>query len=146
MVPQSQWCGFLDEPATELHPKAGTVEDWVYINLSGDTHPMHMHLVTFQVIGSTPFDANAYAAAYGGANGVPGGIDPTPVCDRADASSRPEERGFKDTVKVNPGYLHDDQGEIRFAGRCVCAATYVHHCHIVEHEDNDMMRPFIVVP
>jgi spore coat protein A len=66
---------FKEEPPTE--PKVGTVEDWVYVNLTGDTHPMHMHLVTFQV-GRTPFDAEAYQAAYGGPNGVPGGIDPAP--------------------------------------------------------------------
>ncbi len=48
---------------------------------------MHTHLVTFQVIGRTPFDVEAYEAAYGGPNGVPGGIDPTPVRHRSDASA-----------------------------------------------------------
>ncbi len=43
---------------------------------SGDTHPMHTHLVTFQVVARTPFNADAYQAAYGGPKGVPGGIDP----------------------------------------------------------------------
>jgi spore coat protein A len=65
------------EDVTEA-PKVGTVEDWVFVNLTGDTHPMHMHLVTFQVIGRTPFDAAAYEEAYEGPDGVPGGIDPTP--------------------------------------------------------------------
>ena len=45
------------------NPAAGTVEDWVYINMTGDTHPMHTHLVTFQVVGRTPFDVAAYQAA-----------------------------------------------------------------------------------
>jgi spore coat protein A len=66
----------FDADTTEM-PKVGTVEDWVFVNLTGDTHPMHMHLATFQVMGRTPFDAEAYEAAYGGASGVPGGIDPT---------------------------------------------------------------------
>jgi spore coat protein A len=136
---------FFDEPATEL-PKAGTVEDWVYINLSGDTHPMHMHLVTFQVIGRTPFDANAYAAAYGGAHGVPGGIDPTPYVTGPMLPPEPEERGFKDTVKVNPGYLTTIRAKFELPAGVSAPQRYVHHCHIVEHEDNDMMRPFIVVP
>ena len=50
-------------PATET-PKVGTVEDWVYVNLTADTHPMHTHLVTFQVMGRTPFDAQAYEEKY----------------------------------------------------------------------------------
>ena len=76
MVPESERVRF-DEPTTET-PKVGTIEDWVYINMTGDTHPMHSHLVTFQVVGRTPFDVEAYEEAYGGPNGVPGGIDPTP--------------------------------------------------------------------
>src|SRR6266567_6429696 len=55
----------FEDPATET-PTVGTVEDWVYINLTGDTHPMHTHLVTHQVIGRTPFDVAAYQAAYPG--------------------------------------------------------------------------------
>src|SRR5678815_3391618 len=68
---------FDEGPATET-PKVGTVEDGVYINLTADTHPMHLHLVTFQVVGRTPFDADAFEAALAGPAGVPGGIDPTP--------------------------------------------------------------------
>ena len=78
------------------------MEDCVYGNLTGDTHPMHTHLVTFQVVGRTPFDADAYQAKYG----VRAKYDlPTGV-------SAPQ--------------------------------TYVYHYHILEHEDNDMMRPFTV--
>ena len=79
---EAQWSlnlsgAHFDQPPTET-PRAGTVEDWVYINLTGDTHPMHLHLVTFQVIGRTPFDAEAYTAAYSGPNGVPGGMKNVP--------------------------------------------------------------------
>ena len=86
-------------------PKIGTIEDWVYINMTGDTHPMHTHLVTSQVIGRTPFDVEAYEAAYGGPTGVPGGIDPTPIATGPMHPPTPDERGFKDTVKANPGYV-----------------------------------------
>jgi spore coat protein A, manganese oxidase len=86
-------------------PKAGTVEDWVYVNMTPDTHPMHVHLVTFQVVGRTPFDVSAYQAAYGGPNGVPGGIDPTPFATGPMLPPTPDERGFKDTAKANPGYF-----------------------------------------
>jgi spore coat protein A len=135
----------FDEPATET-PRQGTVEDWVYINLTGDTHPMHVHLVRFQVIGRTPFDAQAYAAAYAGKVGVSGAIDPTPFATGPMEPPAPEERGFKDTVKVNPGYFTTIRMRFDLPDQVAAPQAYVHHCHILEHEDNDMMRPFIVLP
>jgi spore coat protein A len=134
---------FGDSPTTET-PKVGTVEDWVYINVTGDTHPMHSHLVTFQVVGRTPFDAEAYEAAYGTPNGVPGGIDPTPFATGPTLPPDPEERGFKDTVKANPGYFTTIRAKYELPSGVTTPQTYVYHCHIVEHEDNDMMRPFTV--
>ncbi len=131
--------------ATET-PKAGTVEDWVYINLTPDTHPMHMHLVTFQVIGRTPFDAEGYEDAYGGRNGVPGGIDPNPFATGPMEPPDPTERGFKDTVKANPGYFTTIRAKFELPADVKAPQDYVYHCHIVEHEDNDMMRPFTVAP
>jgi spore coat protein A len=116
----------------------------VYINMTGDTHPMHTHLVTFQVIGRTPFDAEAYEAAYGGPNGVPGGIDPTPFATGPMLPPAPEERGFKDTVKANPGYFTTIRAKFELPTDVTAPQDYVYHCHIVEHEDNDMMRPFTV--
>jgi len=136
---------FGEMPTTET-PKAGTVEDWVYVNLTGDTHPMHLHLVTFQVIGRTPFDAEAYQAAYGGPNGVPGGIDPTPFATGPMVPPAPEERGFKDTVKANPGYFTTIRAKFELPAGVTAPQDYVHHCHIVEHEDNDMMQAFTVIP
>jgi spore coat protein A len=127
-------------------PRAGTVEDWVYVNLTEDTHPMHTHLFTHQVIGRTPFDAEAYAQAHGGPNGVPGGIDPSPFATGPMIPAGPEERGFKDTVKANPGYFTTIRGRFDLPTTVTAPQTYVHHCHIVEHEDNDMMQPFTVTP
>ena len=136
---------FDQGPVTET-PKVGAVEDWVYINMTGDTHPMHMHLVTFQVIGRTPFDAEAYEAANGGPNGVPGAIDPTPFATGPMLAPEPEERGFKDTVKANPGQFTTIRAKFDLPTGVTAPQNYVYHCHIVEHEDNDMMRPFTVVP
>jgi spore coat protein A, manganese oxidase len=133
----------FDDAATET-PRAGDVEDWVYVNLTGDTHPMHMHLVTFQVVGRTPFDAEAYEAAYGTDEGVPGGIDPAPFATGPMLPPAPEERGFKDTVKANPGCFTTIRAKFELPAGVSAPQTYVHHCHIVEHEDNDMMRPFTV--
>jgi spore coat protein A len=136
---------FEDGPVTET-PRVGTVEDWVYVNVTGDTHPMHTHLVTFQVVGRTPFDAVAYEEAYEGPNGVPGGIDPTPFATGPMEPPDPSERGFKDTVKANPGYFTTIRAKFELPASVTAPQTYVHHCHIVEHEDNDMMRPFTVTP
>ncbi|MGE5828656.1 MAG: multicopper oxidase family protein [Micromonosporaceae bacterium] len=135
------------EPGAALLPAAGTVEDWVYVNLTGDTHPMHTHLFMHQVIGRTPFDVEAYLAANpGGPDGVPGGIDPTPFATGPMLPPEPEERGFKDTVKANPRFFTTIRGRFDLPTGVVAPQTYVHHCHIVEHEDNDMMQAFTVLP
>ena len=130
-------------PATET-PTVGTIEDWVYVNVTGDTHPMHSHLVTFQVVGRTPFNAAAYEEDNEGPHGVPGGIDPSPYATGPMQPPDPSERGFKDTVKVNPGYFTTIRARFDLPNGVTTPQTYVHHCHIVEHEDNDMMRPFTV--
>ncbi|MGZ6265966.1 MAG: multicopper oxidase family protein [Candidatus Limnocylindrales bacterium] len=136
---------FEDLPVTET-PKVGAVEDWVYVNVTGDTHPMHSHLVTFQVVGRTPFDAQAYEEANEppNGNGVPGGIDPSPFATGPMEPPDPSERGFKDTVKAHPGYFTTIRARFDLPTGVTVPQTYVYHCHIVEHEDNDMMRPFTV--
>jgi spore coat protein A len=134
----------FDEAPTTESPKVGTVEDWVYINMTGDTHPMHTHLVTAQVIGRTPFDVQAYKKAFEGPNGVPGGHDPTPFATGPMAERAPEERGFKDTVKANHGTFTTIRAKFDLPTGVTAPQDYVYHCHIVEHEDNDMMRPFTV--
>jgi spore coat protein A, manganese oxidase len=135
----------FSDAATET-PSAGAIEDWYYINLTPDTHPMHPHLVTHQVIGRVPFDMVAYTAAAGlGPNGVPGGLDPTPFATGPMIPPDPTERGFKDTVKANPGTFTIIRAKFDLPDGVIAPQSYVHHCHIVEHEDNDMMRPFTVI-
>jgi spore coat protein A len=127
-------------------PTVGTVEDWVYINMTGDTHPMHTHLVTHQVIGRTPFDVDAYQAAVpsGPSGGTAGGVDPTSFATGPMEPPDPAERGFKDTTKANPGYFTTIRAKFDLPANVPTPQTYVYHCHIVEHEDNDMMLPFTV--
>ncbi len=127
-------------------PRAGTVEDWVFVNTTPDTHPMHTHLFNHQVIGRTPFDVKAYETANATASGVPGGIDPTPWATGPMEPPTPDERGFKDTTRVNPGYFTTVRAEIELPRGVTAPQSYVYHCHIVEHEDNDMMQPFTVMP
>ncbi|MGZ6053754.1 MAG: multicopper oxidase domain-containing protein, partial [Isosphaeraceae bacterium] len=137
---------FIDGGPTET-PTVGTIEDWYYINLTPDTHPMHTHLVNFQVVGRVPFDVAAYSAAAGtGALGVHGGVDPTNFARGPMIPADSSERGFKDTVKANPGYFTIIRARFDLPSGVTAPQRYVHHCHIVEHEDNDMMRPYYVVP
>ena len=150
-VDTAQWeltlngLGFDDAPAQET-PRVGTVEDWYYINLTGDTHPMHVHLFMFQVVGRVPFDIDRYAAAARHLpDGIAGGLSPWPFATGPMAPAEPTERGFKDTVKVNPGTFTIVRGRFDLPAGVHAPQTYVHHCHILEHEDNDMMRPFSVI-
>jgi spore coat protein A, manganese oxidase len=108
---------------------------------------MHTHLVTFQVVGRVPFDLVAYAAAAGtGPLGVPGGVDPSPFATGPMIPADSSERGFKDTVKANPGYFTIIRARFDLPSGVTAPQRYVYHCHIVEHEDNDMMRPYDVLP
>jgi spore coat protein A len=127
------------------------VEDWYFVNTTGDTHPMHTHLFTFTVMGRYNLDANGLAAAHGTANGVPqlDATKLTPFLTSGLIAPPPEERGLKDTVKTNPGQVTVVRAKFippttAFAGGQLTEQKYVHHCHIVEHEDNDMMERVLV--
>jgi spore coat protein A len=138
-------------PVTET-PKAGSVEVWRLINTTGDAHPIHIHLVQFQVL-----DRQAFAV-----DQIDTSVSPPQVTDLMftgprvkpkDEDSRPylkyEQNAFKDTVKTFPGEV--TRVIMRFdlpkGTRPKPDETfrYVFHCHILEHEDNDMMRPYDVV-
>jgi len=137
-------------------PKLGTTEVWQFVNITPDTHPMHMHLVTFQVIGRQALVANpAYDPdadppqpeymkyLYGVDNGK-NGSQQCPTGDLRSGSPYttgpimpplPNESGPKDTVKTNPGEVTYVIAKFEdFAGK------FVYHCHILDHEENDMMQ------
>jgi FtsP/CotA-like multicopper oxidase with cupredoxin domain len=134
--------------------KWNSVEDWYYVNMTADTHPMHTHLFTFKVIGRFKFDAAGYAAAYPGQYGVEQQDVMTLKPFLKSGMIRPDasESGFKDTVKANPGQITVVRAKFSLpstalsSGQLVTPQKYVHHCHIVEHEDNDMMERFVVEP
>ena len=108
------------EAVTE-HPARGATEIWELRNFTEDGHPIHVHQVQFEVLDRRPF---------GGADN-PGQIgDPVP----------PEswEHGPKDTVIAPPGHITRIKARFDIPGR------FVWHCHIVDHEDNEMMRPYQV--
>ena len=111
---------------------------WDIYNTTGDTHPMHFHLANVQVIGKAPF-TNV---------GTPDGpFDPPD----------PNYRGWKETVRMNPGEV--TRVIMKFSlpknlpssvpgspGRSDARHEYVWHCHILEHEEHDMMRPLVIMP
>ena len=107
------------DPITE-NPDVGEVEVWEMRNVTEDAHPIHIHQVQFEVVGRE---------AIGGGPSVAGSNGPLPW-----------ETGRKDTVIAYPGEV------TRVKARFDLPGLYVWHCHIVEHEDNEMMRPFHVGP
>ena len=77
---------------------------------------------------------------------MPGGISPEPFATGPMEPPASSERGFKDTVKANPGYFTTIRAKFDLPKGVTGPQSYIHHCHIVEHEDNEMMRPFTVTP
>lgn len=117
-----------EDPVTET-PKSNSTEIWQLINLTMDTHPIHLHLVEFQILDRQPFDMELFMST--------GEIRYTgPAFPPA-----PNEAGWKDTVRANPGEI--TRIIMRFTDY---TGLYVWHCHILEHEDYDMMRPYRVIP
>jgi len=117
------------DPVTET-PKLGSTEVWSIINTTPDTHPIHQHLVQFQILDRTPFDTAAY---------IPGQPATLRLIGRGQRPAR-NESGLKDTAQARPGEV------IRLIAKYDLLGDYVWHCHILEHEDHEMMRPFRVVP
>ena len=114
------WDDIVEEPVL------GTTEIWRFINDSGVSHPMHMHLVFFQVLDRDGFTRD------GQGNIVPDGNPQAPPL---------EESGWKDTAMVGPNEI------LRVIARFDdYTGLYAYHCHILEHEDHEMMRQFRVVP
>ena len=127
-----------EDPATET-PAAGATEVWQIANLTGDTHPIHFHLVNVQVLGRQPFNVDTYS-------GTPSYTGPA----RGPGKT---ELGWKETVRMNPGevttvIMKFDLPQVPFTvppSPRTGGNEYVWHCHILEHEEHDMMRPLVVM-
>ena len=122
----------MGAPVTEV-PSLGDTEIWSFANRSAMSHPIHLHLVHFQMLGRQSI----------------GDYEPEDEID-LDALEAPEpyERGWNDVITVNPAevvhvIVHFGEYEGLFNDQ---TGTYMWHCHMVEHEDHDMMRPFEVRP
>jgi spore coat protein A len=192
LVNNTKW----DAPITE-NPREGDTEAWKIVNLTADAHPIHLHLVQFQLVSRQAFNVTKYNKAYAAA--FPGGtlVDPmtgisttyapgvfmpaygpplgyntgvlgllggnpdiNPYLQGAPRPANPNEQGWKDTFVMYPGEVttviarwaptdlpaSTPRGNLRFTKFQVAEGPgYVWHCHIIDHEDNEMMRPYKVL-
>jgi spore coat protein A len=139
---------FDDVRGVQEQPKLRTTEEWLLVNTTEDTHPIHLHLVQFQVMDRRPFDATSYKAALDRArasNPDAANPDPTPYYSGSPVLPDANERGWKDTVRTNPGQVTRLRAKWTLPTGLTAPQKYVFHCHILEHEDNSMMRPLQVV-
>ncbi len=186
---------------TEL-PRVGSTEIWEIINLTEDAHPIHVHLIQFQLMNRQAFDVERYRAHYdaqfpGGtysgvlpdgswgpvqyapgvyipgygpplpanqpnaAGALGGNPDVTPYLQGPLILPDPNEAGWKDTLKMYPGQVTRiilrwaptataikgvAPGQNLFPFDPTSGPGYVWHCHILDHEDNEMMRPYAPLP
>ncbi len=156
----------FDADVTEL-PLVGTTEEWYFQNLTMDAHPIHIHLAFMQLENRQDFDVEAFTAEWENLNGSTLPLNhPTVRLNVEDPAFHfltgpqelpsPSEKGWKDTIIAPPGKV--TRILIRFAPQEAEDADltpgvnpfpfdptpqpgYVWHCHILDHEDNDMMRP-----
>lgn len=122
------WTKRLWMDAITENPAQGATEIWEIYNATVDGHPMHIHEVSFEVVNRQPIFVNESTKEI---QVVPGSV-PMPA--------ETWETGRKDTVIAYPGQVTRVKAQFNSAGQ------YVWHCHIVEHEDNEMMRPYRVGP
>ncbi|HCW04868.1 MAG TPA: copper oxidase [Clostridium sp.] len=118
-----------DEPTTET-PEYDSIEIWEIVNLTQFPHPIHLHLVQFQILDRRPFDVEYFRRT--------GKI--RYFINRRGEEPLPFERGWKDVVRAEAGKVTRIIAHFKnYSG------DYVWHCHILEHEDYDMMRPLRVI-
>jgi FtsP/CotA-like multicopper oxidase with cupredoxin domain len=116
------------DPVTET-PDVGDTELWELYNTTADAHPMHVHEVVFEVVNRQRLTTDENEE-------VVQPIEPV----GSPRPPEPWERGLKDTVIAYPGEV------TRIKARFTTPGQFVWHCHIVEHEDNEMMRPYRIGP
>jgi spore coat protein A len=115
------------DPITE-NPAVGATEVWEIYTTTGDAHPMHIHEIVFEVVNRQDIFVDDES------------MEVQVVPDSVATPPESWETGFKDTVTAYPGQV------TRIRAQFITPGQFVWHCHIVEHEDNEMMRPFRVGP
>jgi FtsP/CotA-like multicopper oxidase with cupredoxin domain len=139
-------------------PELGSTEDWVIVNPTMNNHPIHVHLIQFQIVQRQAFAFFSYMDDWTKLNGDPplnhttkNVPSITPYLTGTPNGPTASEQGWKDTVVVNSGEAvtlrlrWTEQNGNPFPFDATAGPGYVWHCHLLEHEDNEMMRPYIVV-
>jgi spore coat protein A, manganese oxidase len=135
---------------------------WRIFNTTGDTHPMHFHLVNLQVLSRQAFDLGQFNAT-GHISFLSYPADPTNGVLASPRPADPNELGWKETIRMNPGecvtlitkfdlppdpVVDNKHVEVPFSPRFLVMGVkgyeYVWHCHILEHEEHDMMHSMLV--
>jgi o-aminophenol oxidase len=149
----------LFEDQTNWFPKKNSWEIWKVINATMDTHPFHVHLVDFNILRRDLYDLHKDASL----DLINGNTDVgKPVTFIEEKSIDANEHSLKDTIRVNPGIAGGEDGDDNMMetkgttihGEMVTIAInftdftgrYMYHCHLLEHEDHEMMRSFVVLP
>ena len=123
-VAPAVWASRMWDDEVSENPALASTEVWELYNATADAHPMHIHEIVFEVVSRQDIvvdEENRTVQVAPGSAPIP---------------PEPWETGFKDTVIAYPGQV------TRVKGRFTTAGQFVWHCHIVEHEDNEMMRPY----
>lgn len=150
-------------PISEL-PVVGSTEMWEIVNLTMDAHPIHLHLVQFQLKNRQKFKMEDYTSDWLASNGEPPLNHPTEVLSVDHYLDGPiippddNETGWKDTIRANPNEVtrilvrfapqdaaSSEQGVNLYPFNPSLGPGYVWHCHILDHEDNEMMRPYRIL-
>ena len=147
-------------------PKVGSTEDWFIVGMTAGAHPIHLHLIQFQIISRQNIDVAAYTEDWNKANGPlpltkpPITVPIEPYLIGEELPPKDNEIGWKDTVVINPGQVTrirvrfapqdvaeglSEPGENYFSFDPSTGVGYVWHCHLLDHEDNEMMRPMHII-
>ena len=125
-------------PSPDEVVRIGTTEIWQIVNATVDVHPIHLHQTMFKVLDRQKIGISQYMGKVAKGKAPP---DPTPYLKGAPIPAGPDEAGWKETVRSNPGEV------VRIAMKWKgYDGNYVYHCHILEHEEHDMMRALKVLP
>ncbi len=145
-----------EAPATEK-PEVGTTEDWVIVNPTMNSHPIHLHLVQFQLVERQTIASTQYMYDWETLNGnlplnhTAKNLDLNRYLEGQPTKPAQNEQCWKDTIQADAGMVtvirvrFAPQDGSNYAFDPTNGPGYVWHCHILEHEDNSMMRPLIIV-
>nr|DAD19272.1 TPA_asm: hypothetical protein HUJ06_020735 [Nelumbo nucifera] len=141
-----------DDPVTET-PKTGSTELWQVINLTPDNHPLHLHLASIQMINSTALANSSAFTECMKALGDPNKCDLKGNLTDTVIFTPPEEQTWKSALKLEPGYVTYVIAKFNLVETgapypfdATAEPGYYYHCHILDHEDNAMIRPWKLVP